>query len=313
MLRTILIASTVLATIVVQQALLNHARDHRPSDIDALLDVPAVPSAATRLLTLGLQSAAADLHYMQAIQLYGDQAQTRGSEAEKSRRSSAIARLLEYATDLDPRFVYAYVFGAMAIPVPLFDGGADQVPAAISLLRKGTDAVHDWRIPFNLAYLAATYEARFDEAARYMAEAASRPGRPAYVPLLATRLAAHGSSLDTSIGLARAMLDAADTDEQKADLEKRILLLTMERHLRAIEAAVRAFHARNERFPTSLDELVSSGLLPSVPPEPHGGRYTLDPTTGVASSTGAERLRLPKSVTEEIERHTRPAAEQPTP
>lgn len=296
----------VIAALVLAHVLLDTTRRHRPSTVDALIDAPAVPSAVTRRLALGFSSAAADVQFLAAIQLFGDRTYLHSPTAERARRSLALHRLLEYATDLDPNFEYAYVFGASSIPISLSDGSILNVDKAIALLEKGTaQGGSDWRIPFHLAYLLQSVIGDFERAAVAMAEAARRPGRPAYVPLLATRLAAAGGSIETGLTFTHAMLANAESDEQRNELQQRVLLLEMERGLRVIEAAAAAFKAREGRWPSDLEELQRSALLPEIGAEPHGGRYLFDPAAGVAKSTGAERLKLSKLVVEELERTRR--------
>jgi hypothetical protein len=269
------------------------ARASAPSAVDATLAVPAVPAAVVRLLSLGFQSAAADASYLGAIQIFGDAQYTRAPEADRRRMSEALARLLEFATDLDPAFAYAYVFGAVAIPFARADASLANVPFALRLLDKGVPAVPgDWRIPFYAGYLRSVLGEDLAGAAADIAEASRRPKHPTYLPLLATRLAAQSGAVETGVALARTMLDNAETDEQRADLEERLRLLQMEQALRAIENASDRFLRRTGTLPPSLAALVTSGELPEVPAEPHGGRYELDPATGNARSTAAERLRL---------------------
>ncbi len=275
------------------------ARACAPSRVDAVLQPPVIPAPALRVLALGFQSTAADASYLDAIQIFGDDKTIFGTLPVKERRSRAEARLLLDTTTLDPKFDYAYIFAAVSLPIPWSDGTTHNADFAIDLLRKGVGAVpDDWRIPFYLGYLLSTTTGDYAGAARAMAEAARRPGlpgeahRPPYLPFLAMRLAAQGGSIQTGLMLARSMLANAQTKDERDRVEERIRLLHMERDLRQIEAAARRYRARAGRFPPSLEALVASGDLARIPPEPHGGRYLLDPETGVAHSTAAHRLRL---------------------
>lgn len=301
-LRTALLSvSLAVALGTAVQLLLARGLARRPSEVELLLQAEAVPARIVRVLVLGFASAAADLNYLEAIQVFGDTAHTRATGAARERRNRAIARLLERTTDLDPRFDFAYIFAGMSIPTLTADGDVQNLEEATRLLEKGVrNGGSDWRIPFHLAFLRGAYAQDYARAATAMAEAARRPGHPTYLPFLATRLAAHGGEVDTGLALARSMLEHSETDEQREQLVARIKLLEMERDLRALEAAVAAYRARRGVVPTDVAALAADGLLPAVPVEPHGGRYEIEPGTGAVRSTGATRLRLSRSALEQL-------------
>lgn len=65
------------------------------------------------------------------------------------------------------------------------------------------------------------------------------------------------------------MMNAAGNTQAAADLKK-------------ITVAVNVFQMQEERFPASLDELVTKGLLEKLPALPKGKSFTYDPQTGKA-------------------------------
>jgi hypothetical protein len=295
-------------------ALLRSARASRPSSVDAVLDAPSVPVSVLKILALGFRSVAADSQYLEAIQVYGDRGFTFGTIEKKIRRSKAVYRLLDYTTDFDPQFNYAYIFGANAIPVATTDDVPLNLDETVALLRKGTAEAGtncsqtlpaeqqincDWRIPFHLSYLLSEYKGELAEAAKAMLEASRRPKRPDYLPLLATRLAAAGGSPAMALDLCKAMYLNADTAEKKQEYLERCRLLQMEIDLRHIDDATTKFISLKGRLPRGLDELVAAGLLRAVPPEPHGDAYSFD-AKGNAVAPGHPRLKLSDMVQREI-------------
>jgi hypothetical protein len=92
--------------------------------------------------------------------------------------------------------------------------------------------------------------------------------------------------------MAQAMLAQTTDDESRKDWEKRLLEVRVERYLTRIDAASASYRARRGRNPASIQALVESGELPPPPPEPSGGRWELEPTTGLARSTATPRLRV---------------------
>lgn len=308
----LLFAAAFAAAVLLAQVSLDAATARRPPPVDTLLESSAVPAPLLRVLALGFTSAAADLSYLEAIQVFGDAAHGRAPDAVRERRNRAVARLLDRATDLDPRFDFAYVFAGVSLPSPTRQGEILGVEDAVRLLSKGMrNGSDDWRIPFHLAYLRSAYLEDYPSAADAMVEASRRPGAPSYLPLLATRLAAHGGAIETGLAFARSMLDQTPPGEQREALIARIRLLEMERQLREIEAAVATYRERHQAFPGDLAALADDGLLPGIPVEPHGGRYELDAATGAVHSTGAARLRVSERAREALRARSVPDAAPP--
>jgi hypothetical protein len=254
-------------------------------------DVPPFPAEISRPFSFGLRSVVADLAFMGALQNYGGQRAVRTAMAGAA-EDRALNRLLTYATDLDPKFAGAYRFAGNAMPRHTSDGKATNVLQAEILLRQGVlERGDDWRIPFLLGFIQSFYLGNFREAGRNLALASRAPGAPAYLGLLATRASAAAGDVDFAEDMARTMLEQTTEESTQAEWHKRLADLQMERHLRAIEAAAQRYIQREGKPPSTIAEIVRSGDLPSVPHEPHGGRYVLGPG-GEARSTAAERLRI---------------------
>jgi hypothetical protein len=263
----------------------------KPPSPEVAFDVPPFPAEVARPFSFGLRSLVADITFLQAIQVYGER---KGSNpyAEGIADDRRLARLLTYAVELDPQFRGAYRFTGNALIRHTSDGKAAGVFAAESILEKGIAArPDDWRIFFALGFIRTYYLNKKAEAAAHFAVAARLPGAPSYIPLLATRLAADTGDLSTAEQLAQAMASQATEEESKKEWDERLMDLAMERHLRAIEAAVKQFAARAGHPPRTVEELVAAGDLTRLPPEPRGGRYQLD-AQGAPRSTVRERLKF---------------------
>src|SRR5207237_440702 len=121
------------------------------------------------------------------------------------------------------------------------------------------------------------------------AAAADLPHAPAFVGLLATRLAAQAGDLQIATSLAEAMLAHANEEATRKEWQDRVDALHMERDLRAIEEAAQRYREEKGVLPRSVHALAAAGFLPAAPREPHGGRYVLE-GDGSARSTATERL-----------------------
>lgn len=271
------------------------AEARRPSRLDFRLDVPAIPADVVRPLALGLRSVIADLMLLQAIQIHGGRRTQ--TAAEGAPDDHAMARLLDYATDLDPLYGGAYRFAGSGLIRHTSDGKATGVFAAAQILMKGVrERNDDWRIPFYLGFIQSFYLNRNAEAAQAMRKASGAPGAPSWVGLLATRLASEAGDLEMAQQLAQAMIAQAPDDAVRAEWETRLLDVQMEVDLRRLERVVAKFRERTGKPPPSLQALVDASDLPAIPREPHGGRYLLGPD-GAPRSSAAQRLKLRKNDT----------------
>src|SRR2546426_883611 len=82
-------------------------------------------------------------------------------------------------------------------------------------------------------------------------------------------------------------------DESNRILEQGLKEVVVERDLKLLEEAISRYRKRYNRAPERLEDLVTSGLLRSLPREPFGGRYLYDPQTQtVRSSEMKERLKV---------------------
>jgi len=265
----------------------------RPPAVETQLEIPPFPSELAQPFSFGFSSVFADAMFLEAIQTFGGRRQNE-TLADGTPDDRRLARLLEYATDLDPKFRGAYRFAGYAMPRTTLDGRvANAIPAEQILQRGVRERPEDWQIAFVLGYLQAFYLFETEQAAASLAHAARLPGSPAYLGLLANRLTVQGGDLDSAESMARTMAQEASEEKTKAEWQARLLDLRMERDIRVVEAAEKRFQARNGRHPNSLAELVAGGDLAAVPEEPHGKEYVIE--HGIVRSTAGPRpvLRRP--------------------
>jgi hypothetical protein len=237
-----------------------------------------LPSGTSlRTTSFGQRLLLSDLYWLRTVMYVGE------SILEPSRGWSALAPLGEIVTDLDPRFGYAYqVVGSN------LSGLAGDVPRSNALLLKGMRNVPDrWSLPFLYAFNKYFYEEDYATAAEYTRRASVLGNKP-HLLLLAANLslvANQAAEYDAAIAMLETALHQPNTPELREQLAQRLVKVLTYRELARCEAAVAAFRARAGRPPTSLDELVWTGVLPGVPADPSGGRLLFDPATGAVRST----------------------------
>ncbi len=281
------LVALVAATGFVRQA----AEEARPPAVELAIDVPPFPPAVARPFSFGLRSLVADLTFLEAIQVFGAR-KSNITLAEGLHEDRLLAKLLTYSTDLDPKFRGAYRFAGDALPRHTTDGMEGGIFAAETLLKRGAvERADDWQIHFLLGFIESYYLEKREEAAVQFAAAARLEGAPAYLAMLATRVAAHAGDLAFAGQLAQTMLAQSSEESTRAEWQNRLLDIAMERGARDLDAAVVRFRAQTGRLPERLDALVSSGIIPAIPAEPHGGSYFID-ALGAVHSTHGERLQI---------------------
>jgi hypothetical protein len=115
--------------------------------------------------SLGYPQVAADLVWFSAIQYYGGYRQAHHSLAY-------FEGLIDIVTDLDPHFIFPYIFGAVVMSQDM-----GEFPRAAALLKKGMARNPTrWELPFEIGFLAYVDARDNATAAQYFELAARLPG-----------------------------------------------------------------------------------------------------------------------------------------
>ena len=235
-----------------------------------------------RMASLGYRELAADLLWLQAIQVMGER---KLSEEEGHWLYDAVDRI----TTLDPKFVRAYEAGSHALCILVV-----MPEKSNRLLEKGMQHnPQEWKLPFLLG-INYYFELGDDEkAAEAMAKAARLPGAPEGIARLAAKLFVSARSPQQAVELLAKVYEETSDENVRKILETRLKESIVERDLQILEEAIRRYQASHSRRPERLEHLVEPGLLRELPKEPFGGRYLYEPATGVVrSSEVTERMRI---------------------
>ena len=258
---------------------LDRRQDRSVVQIEGLAQLPQGEYLKPALL--GYHHLGADILWLRLIQVIGKKRNT-ADEYEW------MYHALDVLTTLDPQYAYAYYVGGVTL-----GDTANRPDLSNRLLEKGVNANPEaWNIPFLLGYNYYFLLGDPAKGAEYIMKAASLPDRPAYLPGLATRMAAEAGSPDTALAFLEARLRETQDPQTREYLANRMKEVIIERDLHLLESAVEAYRTQHRALPATLTDLVAAGTLPSLPQEPFGGDYRLDVKTGsVSSSTHPERLR----------------------
>ncbi len=258
---------------------LDRRQDRTVVQIEGLAQLPRGEYLKPALL--GYHHLGADVLWLRLLQVIGKKRNT-ADEYEW------MYHALDVITTLDPQYAYAYYAGGV-----ILGDLANRPDLSIRLLERGVSANPDvWDIPFLLGYNYYFLLNDPAKGAEYIMKAASLPDGPAYLPGLATRMAAEAGSPDTALAFLEARLRETQDPQMREVLAKRMKEVIIERDIRILEKAVEAYRTQHRAVPATLMDLVETGILPVLPQEPFEGEYRLDSKTGtVSSSTHSERLR----------------------
>jgi hypothetical protein len=256
---------------------------HAPSQAAGEAFVPD-PGLA-RLAAVGFEALVADFYWMRAVQIVGSKNGATG-------RSHQIGRLLDVVTTLDPWVDHPYRFAALWMT-----DDAAAVRHANRLLERGIEHHPDsWLNRFYLGFNHFFYFGETAEAAVVLEPAVGMPGAPRYLGRLVARLRseAGGGEIEAAAAFLRELHRHTDDPYVRAEYEKALDEIEVERRARLLDAARKEFQRRHGRDITSVEELARGPkrVLRALPPEPNGWEWKLDENGEIVSSYVGHRYSL---------------------
>jgi tetratricopeptide (TPR) repeat protein len=256
--------------------------DHAARSLARPFDVAYVPrGGAMRIAALGHRTLLSDLYWLQLVQYVGDaQAAARGWDK--------VYPLADLVTDLDPRHGYAYQTAGIVL------SSAGRLEESDRILDKGMEKGPPyWTFPYYRAFNAWFYRGDYQRGAYWAREAAKRPGASPNISQLAVSLSSKSGTPDDAIAMIDEVLATVKDEVSLSRLVEQRNLAVLERDAQALERAVERFRAAHGRDPSSLHELVVTGLVPALPKDPFGGEYRwLPDERKVRSSANPFRFQI---------------------
>ncbi|WP_276572188.1 hypothetical protein [Geobacter sp. AOG1] len=188
-----------------------------------------------------------------------------------------MSRMLHGAVKLDPYNMDAYYFAQ-----GFLTWDAKQFKVANNLLEYGMQyRTWDWYLPFFAGFNYAYFLKDYSNAARYYQKAGLLSNNNLHIQLAGRYMQESGQT-----DLAISYLAAMEQNEKNAVLKEgyRIRLAAF-REVRRIEQARDRFKELKGMMPRSLEQLIQSGLLSPVPVDPYGGRFYLESSGKVVSTS----------------------------
>jgi tetratricopeptide (TPR) repeat protein len=224
-----------------------------------------------RRLSLGYTGLLADIYWTRAVQYFGVQHHSGSSDYR------LLAPLLEVTTELDPRLLPAYQFGANFL-APKPPSGAGLPGEALALMKFGIEHNPDqWRLYYNLGFLYYTELKDYAKAADAFAAGAKLPKTNEVMPILAARMAQHAGEFETARILWSSTYKTTGDVLVRQNAIEHLIALQVDEDVTRLEEAVQKYREQKGRLPGSMGDLERAGLIHGTPADPKGRPYRLMP------------------------------------
>lgn len=228
-------------------------------------------SRVLRRLSLGYTGLLADIYWTRAVQYFGVQHHNGSGDFR------LLAPLLEITTELDPKLLPAYQFGANFL-APQPPNGAGLPGSALSLMKYGIEHNPDqWRLYYNLGFLYYTEFKDYTRAADAFTRGAKLPVTNEFMPILAARMAQHAGEFDTARMLWFTTYQSSKEAQIRQNAVEHLLALQVDEDVTRLEQVVEKYRQQNGRLPESIGDLDRAGFIHGTPVDPKDRPYKLMP------------------------------------
>ncbi len=263
----------------------NFLEKNRPALPETYADEDlSLQGAKLKGYALGFEGLLADWYWMKSLQYIGDKILNSRKDFSIDNMNSLNPRLLypylNNATDLDPKFISVYEYGATVLP-------AIDKEQAIKLTQKGIDNNPDnWRL---YHYLGYTYWRLndYEKAAETYAKGSQVAGAPEFMKSMSARMKSEGGNRETARAIYRQMSDEAQDAQAKENALLRLLQLDSLDELDAIQKTLNSYKLGSSRCPDNLREIFP--LLKNVK-LPTGKDFRLDNSNNLIDPTDTPYL-----------------------
>jgi len=222
-----------------------------------------------RRMSLGYTGLLADIYWTRAVQYFGEQHQGGTGDFR------LLAPLLEVTTELDPRLLPAYQFGANFL-APKPPAGAGLPGEALSLLKYGVEHNPDqWRLYYNLGFLYYTEFHDYAKAADAFERGAKLPLTNEYMPILAARMAQHAGDFDTARMMWFTTYQSTKEARIRQNAVEHLVALKVDEDVTRLEQLVEKYRTQTGRSPENMSDLEHAGFIHGLPVDPKGHAYKL--------------------------------------
>lgn len=203
---------------------------------------------------LGTEGLLADWYWMWSLQYIGDKLAKTDLEYINVEDLTVLQPrllypLLDNATDLDPKFLAAYTYGAMVLP-------AIDKQQAIDLTEKAVaNNPQNWRMYQYLGYIYWRME-EYEKAAAAYDRGSEIEGAPQFMKMMSASMRTRGGSRETARAMYQQMYDEAQDQQSRGNAEFRLNEIDSLNERDAINAVLGRIRSNSGRCPSSFREIL---------------------------------------------------------
>jgi len=265
---TIFVAVTLVGSLIASFFVLRRVESVYPAG--SMEDVLFMPSPEfVKRASLGYSGLLADIYWMRVVQYFGSK------HLRDSMQYKSLAPLLDITTTLDPQLIVAYEWGSTFLEQPP-PSGAGNIDASIRLIRKGIqNNPQNWHLYLTLGFVQ--YQAQHDylAAAKTFEEGSKVPNANPALKAMAAKMLMDAGSLETASYMWQSLYEESNDKDIRRNAQLHLACLLVDRQVPILESSVGTFRKRFGRNPGSWTEMISAGLLRTVPRDPTGQPYLL--------------------------------------
>jgi len=202
----------------------------------------------------GAEGLLADWYWMNSLQYIGKKISSVGLDNlnlddMRSLNPRLLYPYLNNATDLDPKFIAPYSYGATILP-------AIDAQQAIELTEKGIANNPDqWRLYQYLGYIYWRI-GNYQKASEVYAAGSQISGAPVFMRMMSARMKTEGGSRDIAREMYKQIVAEAEDERSRENASLRLLQIDSLDELDVINPALAEFREANSRCPASWSELL---------------------------------------------------------
>jgi tetratricopeptide (TPR) repeat protein len=221
-------------------------------------------------MSLGYEALLADVYWTRAVQYYGRK------HFVNSQDYTLLAPLLEITTELDPKLITAYQFGANFLP-PKPPEGAGMPERGIALVEHGIRNNPDnWKLYYELGFIYYYMEPRqYAKAAEAFERGSKIPKAHPFLRIMAAQMAQHAGEIQTARMLWQAAYATTEERSVRQNATTHLRALQVDEDITELDKVVSAYEEKTGRLPSGFNALIATGLLKGVPVDPDGNPYKL--------------------------------------
>ncbi len=234
-------------------------------------DVLYLKSSNLKWMSLGYTGLMADIYWTRAVQYYGGK-----HHSVAAPRYELLAPLLDITTDLDPKLVVAYEYGASFL-APKPPEGAGQPDQAVAFVEKGIRAnPNKWRLYYCLGFLHYMERKDYEAAAQAFRRGSNVPDAHPWLRLLAGKMAQKANDTQTARMMWTATFDTTQEASIKENATQHLIAIQVAEDATGLEKIAGIYRTRTGHSPASFRDLAQANLLPGMPLDPLGQPYVLN-------------------------------------